>query len=158
MREWGSTLFHNGMAFYLATGTQLSTAHIVPNPPPEWSGYLLRWDNSPLNPHAEQSRTSQSVAQEICRTLFEAQGAAADHTTVIAKIKSLMEYLSWSTWKECTGCKDNEMCMVPVAPMSAVEDYDHPRCRDVRNLNVSGRRYWGEFYIPSPNREWRLGL
>ena len=51
-----------------------------------------------------------------------------------------MECLSWSTWKECTGCKDNEMCMVPVAPMSAVEDYDHPRCRDVRNLNVSGAK------------------
>ena len=99
----------------------------------------------------------QSVSQEICWTLLEAQEAAAatadQYTTVTAKIKSLMEYLSWSTWKECSGCKDNEMCMVPVAPVSAAEDYDHPRCRDVRNLKLDGegRRYWGGFYVPSPN-------
>lgn len=109
----------------------------------------------PLTPISMQSTAAQaiqSVTQEICWTLLEAQeAAAADHPTVIDKIAGLVKYLSWSTWKECNGCKDNEMCMVPVAPVSAAEDYDHPRCRDVRNLDGSGKKYWGGFYVPSPN-------
>lgn len=93
----------------------------------------------------------RSVAQEICWALLEAW--EADYKTTMSKITYIVEYLSWTTRKECTGCKDNEMCMVPVSPLGAAEDYDHPTCRDVKNLDIPGPRYWGGFYIPSPDEE-----
>ena len=92
--------------------------------------------------------TVRAVAEDICWTLLEAW--EADYKTTMGKITDLVEYLSWSTWKECIGCKDNEICMIPIWPMGIEEDYDHPACRDVQKLEVPGREYWGGFSLPSP--------
>ena len=85
----------------------------------------------------------RSVVQEICWALLEAW--EADYKTTMNKITDLAEYLSWTTWKECIDCKDNEICMVPVSPLGAAEDYDHPTCRNVNNPDITGPRYWGRF-------------
>ncbi|KAJ5115788.1 hypothetical protein N7456_000136 [Penicillium angulare] len=83
------------------------------------------------------------VAHRVCSTLIE---AAAEQDLVSAQkgIKSLMAYLDWTTWKECRGCQDNEICAVPIWPMGSIEDYEQPQCRDASNpYGNGGESYWG---------------
>ncbi|GFF32480.1 uncharacterized protein YOR389W [Aspergillus udagawae] len=84
----------------------------------------------------------RSVARTICSTLLEAWGQT-DYGLAVKHINDLMEYLSWTTWKECSGCGDHEICVVPIWPMGTVEDYEHPQCRDANQPNGEGSRYWG---------------
>lgn len=91
----------------------------------------------------------RSVTQRICRTLLEAW-EETDYDTIMNKVQNLVEYLSWSTWKECQGCKDNEICVIPIWPLEAEEDYDHPQCRDEKKPEVEGTKYWGRMMLPGP--------
>lgn len=84
----------------------------------------------------------RSVTHRICATLSDTLNQE-DYDTTVAGIRRLMEYLSWTTWKECNGCADNEVCVVPMWPMGTIEDYQHPQCRDPEKPNGGGRRYWG---------------
>ncbi|KAL5360264.1 hypothetical protein BJX96DRAFT_69404 [Aspergillus floccosus] len=84
----------------------------------------------------------RSVAHRICATLSDTLNQA-NYDTAVAGLRRLMENLSWTTWKECNGCVDNEVCVVPMWPMGTVEDYKHPQCRDPDQPNGDGRRYWG---------------
>ncbi|KAE8164019.1 hypothetical protein BDV40DRAFT_261603 [Aspergillus tamarii] len=85
----------------------------------------------------------RSVTHSICSTMIEAW-KQTDYDTAVAQLQSLMDYLSWTTWKECKGCGDNEICVIPIWPMGTVEDYEHPQCRDASRPSGQGRRYWGE--------------
>jgi hypothetical protein len=84
----------------------------------------------------------RSVARTICSTLLEAWGQT-DYGLAVKHINDLMDYLSWTTWKECSGCGDHEICVVPIWPMGTVEDYEHPQCRDANQPYGEGSRYWG---------------
>ncbi|CEL02832.1 hypothetical protein ASPCAL03995 [Aspergillus calidoustus] len=84
-----------------------------------------------------------SVSRSVCATLLEALQQTNYHTAV-NQIQGLMRYLSWTTWKDCNGCGDHEICMIPMWPMGTVNDYKHPQCRDFSQLNGDGPRYWGE--------------
>ncbi|KAF9891766.1 hypothetical protein FE257_003247 [Aspergillus nanangensis] len=88
------------------------------------------------------------VAHRICATLIDIW-TQSDYETALVDIQKLMKYLSWTTWKECGGCADNEICVVPMWPMGTVEDYDHPQCREASRPNGDGRRYWGGSGAPS---------
>ncbi|PYI08811.1 hypothetical protein BO78DRAFT_405503 [Aspergillus sclerotiicarbonarius CBS 121057] len=83
-----------------------------------------------------------SVTRSICSTMVEAW-QETDYKTAIGLFQDLMEYLSWSTWKQCSGCGDHEICVVPIWPMGTVEDYNHPQCHDTSHPNSEGQRYWG---------------
>lgn len=91
----------------------------------------------------------QSITQRICWTLLETL-EETDYGTIMNKIQNLVEYLSWSTWKECRGCKDNEICVIPIWPLGIEEDYDRPQCRDEKKLEVEGTKYWGRMMLPGP--------
>ncbi|KAL4980383.1 hypothetical protein BDW66DRAFT_156581 [Aspergillus desertorum] len=83
-----------------------------------------------------------SVSRSVCTTLIEAL-CHTEYDSVVDQIQGLMDYLAWTTWKDCRGCGDHEICMIPMWPMGTVDDYDHPQCRDISQLNGHGPRYWG---------------
>ncbi|PKY06636.1 hypothetical protein P168DRAFT_280041 [Aspergillus campestris IBT 28561] len=93
----------------------------------------------------------RSVARSICTTLVDVW-SQSDYPMAIAQLQELTDYLSWTTWKECGKCPDNEICMVPLWPLGTIEDYKHPECRDASMPNGKGRRYWGT--LPQPPA-WR---
>ncbi|KAJ5725930.1 uncharacterized protein N7483_007287 [Penicillium malachiteum] len=91
------------------------------------------------------ARAVHGVTHSICATLLEA-AAESDLTSAQKRIKELMEYLDWTTWKHCRGCQDNEICVIPIWPMGSVEDYAHPQCKDaLQPYNSSEENYWGGF-------------
>ncbi|KAL4781481.1 hypothetical protein BJX76DRAFT_335309 [Aspergillus varians] len=83
-----------------------------------------------------------SVSRSICATLLEAL-YHTEYDSVVDQIQGLMGYLAWTIWKDCNGCGDHEICMIPMWPMGTVDDYNHPQCRDFSQLNGDGPRYWG---------------
>ncbi|KAL4741344.1 hypothetical protein BDV11DRAFT_203602 [Aspergillus similis] len=83
-----------------------------------------------------------SVSHSVCMTLIEALGNT-EYDAVVDQIQGLIDYLAWTTWKDCRGCGDHEICVIPMWPMGTVDDYNHPQCRDISQLNGSGPRYWG---------------
>lgn len=95
------------------------------------------------------ARAVRSIADSICFTLLEAF-EQPEYETAVSKIQDLVEYLAWTTWKECQGCAYNEICVIPVWPMGIIEDWENPPCRDVRNPQGSGVEYWGWDFIPGP--------
>lgn len=83
------------------------------------------------------------VAHKICSTLIEA-GKEKDLESAVQVIRDLVGYLDWATWKECSGCAANEICVVPIWPMGTVQDYESPRCKDASNpYDHGGESYWG---------------
>lgn len=101
--------------------------------------------------HAPKQGTAalavRSVAQDVCKTLLEA--VDVDYQQGVDKIRGLVEYLAWTSWKECTGCKDNEICVIPIWPMGTEEDYEHPTCRDIKEEDSEGgKSYWGQRHGP----------
>ncbi|KAL3469096.1 hypothetical protein BJX99DRAFT_88107 [Aspergillus californicus] len=85
-----------------------------------------------------------SVSRSVCTTLLDALHHT-EYDSVVDRIQGLNDYLSWTTWKDCNGCGDHEICMIPMWPMGTVEDYNHPQCRDFDKLDSKGPRYWGGF-------------
>lgn len=86
------------------------------------------------------------VTKRICSALFEAHGQKSLKKAV-QEVHKLMEYLDWTTWKQCKGCDENEICVVPIWPMGTKEDYEHPRCKDADNpFGQGGESYWGGFH------------
>ncbi|PYH38669.1 uncharacterized protein BO87DRAFT_131117 [Aspergillus neoniger CBS 115656] len=83
-----------------------------------------------------------AVTRRICETMVQGW-QETDYSTLIGLFQDLMEYLAWTTWKQCSGCADHEICVVPIWPMGTVEDYNHPQCRDATKPESEGQSYWG---------------
>ncbi len=92
-----------------------------------------------------------SVSRTVCETLLEAL-SYTEYDFVVDHIQSLMDYLAWTTWKDCSGCGDHEICMIPMWPMGTVDDYNNPQCRDFSQPNGDGPRYWGPGRGPPPRK------
>ncbi|KAJ5885174.1 hypothetical protein N7495_009684 [Penicillium taxi] len=91
------------------------------------------------------ARAVHAVAHKVCSTLLDA-GAESDLKSAVKRVQALVEELDWTTWKQCRGCADNEICVVPIWPMGTVSDYEHPKCRDASNpYDFDGEGYWGGF-------------
>ncbi|RAL10285.1 uncharacterized protein BO97DRAFT_394385 [Aspergillus homomorphus CBS 101889] len=90
-----------------------------------------------------------SVARSICSTMLAAW-QEIDYQTAVSHFRKLMKYLAWTTWKQCSGCGDHEVCVVPIWPMGTIEDYEHPQCRDFSNPVSPGQGYWGNPRGPRP--------
>jgi hypothetical protein len=92
------------------------------------------------------ARAVHSVARTICETLLGVW-ETRDLKLAVEKIQVLVDYLAWTTWKECRGCADNEICVVPIWPMGSVEDYEHPQCRNASNpYDGEGESYWARLH------------
>jgi hypothetical protein len=89
------------------------------------------------------ARAVYSVAHNVCSTLLEAW-AEQELASAQNIIQTMIEDLDWTVWKECRGCEDNEICVVPIWPMGTVDDYNNPQCKPVSMpYNGTGESYWG---------------
>ncbi|EED16154.1 conserved hypothetical protein [Talaromyces stipitatus ATCC 10500] len=87
-------------------------------------------------------RVVYDISYTICSTL---RAVLDDVDVVVAKsrIERLVEYLAWTTWKDCkTKCGYNEVCYIPIWPFGTVEDRVNPRCKSPREEMSGGERYW----------------
>lgn len=82
-----------------------------------------------------------AVSQRICSTLLETL-LEEDHENKTSMLKGLVEYLDWSTWKECRGCAYDEICFIPIWPMGTISDRDSPSCTNSSEL-LEKHGYWG---------------
>lgn len=94
-----------------------------------------------------------AVSKTICTLLFSAREALRSKTTTLGVdplaatkeargiIQRLISDLRWSTWKECGNCGNDEICSIPMFPVGGVEDYFHPRCKNLTGM-LSSYGYW----------------
>lgn len=93
--------------------------------------------------HVVAARAVHTVAYRVCSTLLAAW-AEEELESGVQKVPALMNYLDWTSWKECRGCEDHEICVVPIWPMGTVADYESPRCREASSpYDQNGESYWG---------------
>jgi hypothetical protein len=101
-----------------------------------------------LSPAAVASNTTAAIAvkathRRICQSLSNA-AAAQTLDEGLQLMVELKDWLSWTTWKRCTGCHVNEVCMIPIWPWGSKQDREQPRCSDMTD-NPHGD-YWGGFH------------
>jgi hypothetical protein len=94
------------------------------------------------------------VTHRLCDTLLTALSIASSPTShssftsvyashAVELIDDLVEFLSWTTWKDCGACADEEVCFIPIWPMGSHEDHAHPRCKREEDAEDGGGGYWG---------------
>lgn len=108
-------------------------------------------------------RTLHTVTTHICDALLTSLSIASSptshssFTSVYASnaaefIDELVEYLQWTTWKQCNVCADEEVCFIPIWPMGNHEDHAKPQCRSEEDAR--GRMdYWGSRWGRGPPRD-----
>lgn len=94
----------------------------------------------------------ETVSGDICTSLFTARRLLIDsmlvagNQSVVEQARNiaweLVEKLGWSTWRECGGCAANEICSIPMFPMGTVDDYNHPTCKNMSQLDTG---YFGRW-------------
>ncbi|KAF2759297.1 hypothetical protein EJ05DRAFT_437641 [Pseudovirgaria hyperparasitica] len=95
------------------------------------------------------SRSVYDVSKTICSTLFEASALAASRSDAgqskaVDIIRTLVEYLQWTSWKECTTCDDEHLCFIPIWPMGSIQDHRNPSCLNETML-ATRHGYWGRW-------------
>jgi hypothetical protein len=92
-----------------------------------------------------------TVTGKICTTLFyvgqlllededSADNSALDESKSV--LKALMDYLNWTTWRECGNCAYDEVCFVAIWPWGSVEDHKHPSCMKREAFHARPSGYW----------------
>lgn len=94
------------------------------------------------------------VSYTICSTLRSVLDET-DFDTAKSRILGLVEYLAWTTWKECkTKCGYDEACYIPIWPFGTVEDRENPQCKSQNEGRSNGEGYWrGGFGGGKPRAE-----
>ncbi|KAN0096666.1 hypothetical protein V8E51_015471 [Hyaloscypha variabilis] len=79
-----------------------------------------------------------TVMNKLCTTLFfvgqallEDEDDTSDSSVLEESklaLRNLIDYLNWTTWKECGKCGYDEICFVAIWPWGSKEDHDHPSC------------------------------
>lgn len=91
-----------------------------------------------------------TVTRKICSTLLEVRTTLIDdmsdepkaHSVPNPAIQELMQYLDWSTFKECGKCALDEVCYTAAWPFGGSEDHDSPSCRKFAELQERNGGYW----------------
>lgn len=93
--------------------------------------------------HVLAARAVHGVAHRVCSTLLAAW-TEEDLESAVQNVQALIDHLDWTSWKECRGCENHEICVVPIWPMGSVADYEKPTCREAwRPYDKDGDSYWG---------------
>lgn len=100
-----------------------------------------------LSPAAFVSNTTAAIAvkathRRICQSLSDA-AAMQTLDEGLQLMVDLKDWLGWTTWKRCTGCHVNEVCMIPIWPWGSKQDREQPRCSDMTDDQRGD--YWGGF-------------
>lgn len=91
-----------------------------------------------------------TVMARICNTLFHIRERLLSedgmtHSSALDESKSLLkvliEYLGWTTWRECGKCSHDEVCFVAIWPWGSPEDHEHPSCIKEELLSIR-HGYW----------------
>lgn len=84
----------------------------------------------------------------ICSTLFRAYEVVQKTdeeikslNEVVSLVRTLMDTLQWSEWKECGPCASDEVCFVAMWPFGNVEDHFSPSCLNASTL-LRRDAYW----------------
>jgi hypothetical protein len=110
-----------------------------------------------------------AVAHHLCTTLLSASDIAMlslsrslaktspPPSGAVELVDSLKEYLQWTSWKQCVGCGDAEICVIPIWPMGTHEQHKNPSCQKEGEGRNGDREagYWGHggFGRPPPGEE-----
>ncbi|KAH7394242.1 hypothetical protein DE146DRAFT_617103 [Phaeosphaeria sp. MPI-PUGE-AT-0046c] len=88
--------------------------------------------------------TVHAITYHICDTLLAALSSISSNRPEesLEMVDTLVKYLQWTTWKDCGGCPEGEICYIPIWPMGTHEDHAHPRCRSEADARER-RGYWG---------------
>ena len=80
------------------------------------------------------------ISNMICTTFFAAATMPSlDEAT--RSFQDLVEYLEWTSWKECRGCQYDEVCFTAIWPYGNEEDHTRPSCKN--GTGIAGRyHYW----------------
>jgi len=102
-------------------------------------------------PHAASKtslahKVTYTINEHICSTLATVLYGDNDHTVAIGRLQQLMGYLSWTFWKECRDCRDDEFCAIPIWPQGSLEDYEDPRCQRYDSAFAGENGYWGPIF------------
>lgn len=100
-----------------------------------------------LSPAAIVSETTAAIAvkathKRVCQTLSDAANAESFEKGMLL-VRDLRDWLGWTTWKRCIGCRVDEVCMIPIWPWGSKKDRDQPRCSDMTDDQRGD--YWGGF-------------
>lgn len=57
-------------------------------------------------------------------------------------VKSLREWLGWTTWKRCRGCGVHEVCLLPIWPIGSEKDFEQPQCVSGMEFGEEHMGYW----------------
>lgn len=97
---------------------------------------------SSANSSSLAGRVVYDVSYTICSTLRSVLDDA-DFASAKARVVGLVEYLAWTTWKECkTKCGYNEVCYIPIWPFGTIEDRLNPQCKSRNEERSNGEGYW----------------
>lgn len=83
------------------------------------------------------------ISDRICSTFFLA-ATTQSLNDARRSFQDLVEYLGWTSWKECRGCKHDEVCYTAIWPYGNKEDHTHPSCKN--GTEIVGRwDYWWRY-------------
>lgn len=96
--------------------------------------------NWPINTAGQAVWT---VSRRICSTMsfLSYHASEIELDAAVQQVNELMEWLDWTTWKQCTGCKVDEVCVVPMWPWGGLGDWKKPNCAN-RETITSHMGYW----------------
>jgi hypothetical protein len=105
---------------------------------------IVRCSTQFLSTKAVASGSTAAVAVKttythICQSLSDALVAETFDEAALL-IRDLKVWLAWSTWKKCTGCQLDEVCMMPIWPWGSKQDFESPSCS---NMTSMPNDYWG---------------
>ena len=111
------------------------------------SSEIARCAEQFLSPAAVSCNSTAAIAVKathrgICQSLSNA-AAAQTLDEGLNLVTELKDWLGWTTWKRCTGCHVDEVCMIPIWPWGRKQDREQPRCSDMTDDQHGD--YWGGF-------------
>jgi hypothetical protein len=97
-----------------------------------------------LSPDAKASNSTAAVAVKttythICQSLSDVLAAETFDEAALL-VQNLKKWLAWTTWKRCTGCQVDELCVVPIWPWGSKSDFEHPSCSNM--TSTPSNDYW----------------
>ena len=86
------------------------------------------------------SAAVSNISERICSTLILA-ATVQSLDDARRSFQDLVEYLRWTSWKECRGCRYDEICFTAIWPYGNIEDHVRPSCRNGTEI-VRRHDYW----------------